>query len=105
MARGIYYLVQKISTATERNENFAGEVHVGIYGKGDYTLFRETPDGWCNCNLLSPYWVEKYGYVRECDAKRNWTYTHPDIDAPSWKAEVKIVRAWVRKDNKVYIEA
>lgn len=105
MAREIYFLIQKISTATVRNENFAGESECGIYGKGDYTLFRETVDGWHNCNLLTPYFVREYGYKRECDAKRNWIYKNPDVDAPYWKADVKIVRAWVRKDNRVFVEA
>ena len=104
MAREIYFLIQNISTATVRNENFAGESETTIYGKGDYTLFRETPDGMTNCNLLAPYWVREYGYKRECDAKRNWAYKNPAIDEPYWKAEVKIVRAWVRKDNRVFIE-
>ena len=104
MAREIYYLIQKISTATERNVNFAGQVDTTIYGKGDYTLFRETGDGWGNCNLLAPYWVREYGYKRKCDACRNWVYKHPDIDAPYWKSEVRIIRAWVRKDNRVFIE-
>ena len=103
MAREIYYLVQNICTATARNENFAGEVHSYIHGKGDYLLFMETPDGWRNFNLLAPYWVRKYGYKRECDAKRCYTYTHPE-NSKYWSSEVKIIRAWVRKDNRVFLE-
>ena len=38
MAREMYYLVHSISTATERNENFAGEVHCYIHGKADKLL-------------------------------------------------------------------
>ena len=104
MAREMFYLIQKISTATVRNENFAGQTATYIFGKGDYTLFAETEDGWVNCNLLAPYWVREYGYKRECDAKRNWVYKNPNIDEPYWKSDVRIVKAWVRKDNRVFLE-
>ena len=102
MAREIYYLIESISTATERNENFAGEVHTYIYGKGDELMLMETPDGHCNVNHLTPYFVREYGYKRECDAKRNFSYTHPE-DSKYWKTETRIVRAWVRKDGNVWL--
>lgn len=102
MAMEIYYAVQSITTATEINENFHGEVHTCIYGKGDYKLFYETPDGWNNCNLLAPYFVRQYGYKRECDARRNWCYKNPE-NSRYWRTETKIVRLWVRKDNTVHI--
>lgn len=106
MAREIYFLIQKISTATERNTNFEGEVHTHIVGKDDYALFRETSDTdvYGNFNFLTPYFVREHGYKRQCDAKRNWTYKHPDVDEPYWSSDVRIVRAWVRKDGKVCIE-
>lgn len=104
MAREIYYLVQKISTATVRNTNFAGEVHTHIVGKCDETLFAETGSAFCDKDFLTPYFVRKYGYKRMCDAVRNWVYKNPDVDRPYWESEVKIIRAWVRKDNKVYLE-
>ena len=103
MAREIYYAVQKVSTATARNERFAREVHVSIIGKDDKTLFYDTPDGWNNCNLLAPYWVREYGYKRKCDAVRNWTYKHPGIGKPYWDDEVSVVTLWVRKDNTVAV--
>ena len=102
MARELYYLVESVSTATPGNKNFDGEVHTHIYGKSDYTLFRETPDGWCNCNLLAPHWIREYGYKRECDARRNWCYKHPQNDE-HWKTETRIITAWVRKDGKVLL--
>ena len=101
MAREIYYAVQRIATATVRNEVFAGEVHTGIFGKGNFTLFTETDDGWYDCNFLAPYWVRKYGYKRKCDAMRNWVYKNPDMDEPYWKGDVRIITIWVHKDNKV----
>ena len=103
MEREIYYLIDSISTATPENDNFKGHMENRIHGKGDYTLFCETTDGWRNFNLLAPYWVREYGYKRECDAKRNWSYNHPE-NSKYWKTEVKIIRVWVRKDNKVFIE-
>lgn len=103
MAREIYYLVQSISTATVRNVNFAGEVHTYIHGKNDELLFAETGSAFIDRNFLAPYWVRKAGYKRLCDAKRNYSYTHPD-NSKAWSTEVRIVRAWVRKDNRVFIE-
>ena len=95
-----YYLIKSVSTATPQNENFAGEVHTSIFGKNDYTLYRETPDGWCNCNLLAPYWVKEYGYKRLCDAKRNWCYKHPQNDK-HWRTTVEIETWAIRKDGTV----
>lgn len=103
MAREMYYLVQSISTATERNENFAGEVHCYIHGKSDKLLQAETGSAFYDTNLLTPYFVRQYGYVRECDAKRCYSYTHPE-NSKAWTTEVNVVRAWVRKDNRVFIE-
>ena len=103
MAREVYYLVQSISKATGDNRNFPGYTEMHIVGKNDNLLFRETPDKWGDCNLLAPYWVEKYGYKRRCDAVRNFTYKNPDIDRPYWETEVSIITAWVRKDGKVFI--
>lgn len=96
-----YYAVMKINTATARNENFRGECHTHIYGKGDEMLFS---DSGCNdFNIMTPYFVRKYGYKRVCDAKRNWTFTHPDIDRPYWEAEVKVIEIWVGKNDSVKI--
>ncbi len=104
MAREMYYLVQSISTATERNTNFAGECHLYYHGKGNELLFAETGLAHIDFDNLTPYFVREYGYKRLCDAERNWSYKNPENDK-YWTTEVQIVRAWVRKDNRVFIEA
>ena len=102
MARELYYLVESISTATDRNENFAGDVHLYYHGKGDELLYADTPDKYINTNKLTPYFVREYGYKRPCDAKRCFSYTHPE-NSKYWKTEVRIVTAWVRKDGRVFM--
>ena len=99
-----YYAVMAIKTATAANKGFPGECRTMIYGKGDKLLLHEgDKSGWMDRNLLAPYWVREYGYKRPCDAKRNWSYNHTDIDKPAWKTEVSIVTLWVRKDNTVML--
>ena len=102
MAREIYYLTMNISTATVRNMSFGGEVHTYIHGKEDKLL---DADGnrHINCHLLTPYWVRQYGYKTEAEAKRNWSYRNPE-NTEYWQTESRIIRAWVRKDNKVWLE-
>jgi hypothetical protein len=102
MAREIYYLIESISTATDRNQNFAGETHLYYHGKGDELLFAETGTAYADTNLLTPYHIREYGYKRECDARRNWSYNNPE-NSKYWQTETRIVRAWVRKDNQVFI--
>ena len=104
MAREIYYLIESISTATARNENFAGECHLYYHGKGDELLFADTGTAFADCNRLTPYFVREYGYKRLSDAKRNWSYKNPE-NSKSWTTETKIVRAVVRIDGRVFIEA
>ena len=102
MARELYYLVESVSTATPKNENFDGQVHTHLFGKGEIALFAETGSAFCDKNLLTPYFVRQYGYKRECDARRNWSYKHPQNDE-YWKTETRIITAWVRKDGKVLL--
>lgn len=103
MAREMYFLVESICTATERNQNFAGEMRYYLHGKKDECLLADGDErGWYNFNNLSAYHVREYGYKRKCDAARCYSYTHPQNDK-HWKTETRIVRAWVRKDGKVSI--
>lgn len=102
MAREIYYLTMNISTATAQNMSFGGEVHTYIHGKEDILLDADG-NAYVTTHLLTPYWVRKYGYKTEAEAKRNWSYRNPE-NTQYWRTESRIIRAWVRKDNKVYIE-
>lgn len=103
MAREIYFAVMTINTATEINTNFPGEVQTWISGKEHKTLFSEgTSDKW-NEQPLYAARVREYGYKRMCDAKRNYSYTHPETFTKYWKKEVRIVSLWIRKDGTVAI--
>lgn len=96
-----YYAVMEKMAATDRNTNFAGEHRTAIIGKYNKLLLHEgDKSGWLDRNLLAPYWVREYGYKRPCDARRNWTYNHPE-NSKYWSSEVSIVTLWVRKDNTV----
>ncbi len=103
MAIKTYFLVESIATATERNENFRGEAHLRYYGKEQKCLYSDAPDPFSRKNDLIPYFVMKYGYTRECDARRSWIYNHPEIDLPYWNTEVSIKRARVMPSGKVLI--
>lgn len=98
------YAVMKISTATARNKYFAGDVHTSIYGKENKCLFHTGDrDGWTDKNFLAPYWCEKYGYARKCDAMRNWVYKNPQVDEPNWKSETLVVELRIRNDGIVHV--
>lgn len=59
------FLVKTTYTATEKNNNFAGEVQVWFTGKGE-KHFKETDE-----ELFKIYITDKYGYNRKCDVKRS----------------------------------
>ena len=102
MAREIYYFSQNISTATAQNMSFGGEVHVYIHGKED-TLMLAEGNEYVKTNLMTPYFVRRYGYKTEADAKRNWSYRNPE-NTQYWRTESRIIRVWVRKDGKIWLE-
>lgn len=54
-------------------------------------------------NIMTPYFVRKYGYKTKADAKRNWSYRNPE-NTRYWRTESHIIRVWVRKDGKVMLE-
>lgn len=99
--REIYYAVESLMTANYANEN-PDEFRIYIHGKEDMMLFSDgEPTGWGNRDNLSAYFVRKYGYKSESDARRNWSYKHPE-NTKYWQTETRIVRLWVRKDGKVW---
>lgn len=100
-----YYFIKSISTATETNPSFAGEVHIRVSGKGEEDIFCETPDGWYNKDFtMYAYGIMEYGYKRLCDAKRSYSYKHPQNDQ-HWTTTVKIVTFDVQKgtDGKYHV--
>ena len=98
----IYFLTQNVSKATANNQSYCGETHTYIHGKDEYLLFADTRDKFVARNLLTPYFVRQYGYKRECDARRSYSYTHPE-NTEYWRTESRIIRVWVKKDNTVAI--
>jgi hypothetical protein len=98
-----YWFVKAVSTATDKNRNFAGEVHTYIVGEESFHLFEDVPNGWYNKDLTDcPYCIHEYGYKRPCDAKRSYTYRNPE-NTEFWQTTVKLVSLDIQKDiNGVY---
>jgi len=91
------YLVKSIKTATANNQSYSGnETHTYIYGKDQYLLFADTRDKFVARDLLIPYFVRKYGYERKCDAKRAYSYTHPE-NTEYWNTKVEIITVEVHE--------
>ena len=94
-----YWFVKSVSTATPENENFAGQVHTYIIGKDNFHLYEDVPGGWYNRDYTNcPYIIHEYGYKRACDAKRTYSYKHPQNDE-YWNTKVQIVSLDIQKDK------
>lgn len=84
------YLVKETSVATASNPNFAGDISIGYFGKADHMLAREgTHCEYDNFNHIE-WCIEEYGYNRVSDAKRSYTYKHPENTA-FWTSTVEII--------------
>ena len=88
----IRYIVKSKSIATEENENFKGSVHYCYHGKEDYHL---SMWGEWHKYKAARWELLEYGYKRECDAKRNWSYNHPQNDK-HWKTKVEILKITIK---------
>ena len=86
------YLVKQISVATEQNPNFAGQVSVSFYGKGDEPIGHTGTHAEAVHDYAEPnhYSIKEYGYSRKRDALRNWTYRHPE-NTKFWNSTVEII--------------
>lgn len=81
------YLVKEVSVGTEKNPGFAGKVMVSWNGKAS-----SGKDNFCfdGDKWFDKWWIIEYGYNRECDAKRNWTFKNPE-NTRYWSSTVEIV--------------
>lgn len=84
------YLVKQTSIATQSNPNFAGEMSITYYGKGEKMVKREGTHIPCENFDRTDYMLNEYGYNRLCDAKRAYAYKHPD-NTEYWTSTVEIV--------------
>ena len=76
-----FFLVLVVSKATDSNPSFSGGVHKYVYGKGDELLFTDSPEitsYTTGYRKLYASDIREYGYTRRQDAKRCYSYTHPD---------------------------
>ena len=88
------YLVKETSVATAENKNFAGEIHVYTFGKGEEMISASGHKrDWENFDRTI-YMAKEYGYKRECGAKRSYIYKNPE-NSKSWKATVEIIEVEV----------
>ena len=85
------YIIKITDVAKNSNPYFAGATHVYYYGKKEELVGDETFNnndffliGMDYFNFL----VHKYGYNRECDAKKSWLYKNPAKNREFWEDEV-----------------
>lgn len=89
-----FYLVKSVCKATANNQSYWGETHTYIHGKEEYLLLADTRDEFVVRDLMTPYFVRQYGYKRECDAKRSYSYTHPE-NTEYWRSTAEIIEVEV----------
>ncbi len=78
------YVVKETSVGTEENPNFAGKIEVSFHDIGDNLILARDYDG------LPEWFIREFGYIRKCDAKRNWAYKNPENDN-YWQSVVEII--------------
>ena len=90
----IYYLVKSVSTATEGNPNFKGSVVTHYNGKKDFCFKRSTTGNYSDYATdydgISKFNLASYGYKSEAQAKRCYSYKHPE-NSKNWTTEVSII--------------
>ena len=94
-----FYLVKSVCKATANNQSYCGETHTYIHGKEEYLLLADTRDEFVARDLMTPYFVRQYGYKRECDAKRSYSYTHPE-NTEYWRSTAEIITVEIHKDGR-----
>ena len=94
-----FYLVKSVCKATASNQSYVGETHTYIHGKEEYLLLADTRDEFVARDLMTPYFVRQYGYKRESDAKRSYSYTHPE-NTEYWRSTAEIITVEIHKDGR-----
>ena len=93
------YIVHCVSRATDRNENFAGDVVESYSGKGGHgcgLYHYSAKNGFVvERKLLPDYDAKMYGYDRISDARRNYTFKNPQND-DFWQSNVEIIAIEVK---------
>lgn len=87
------YIIKITEIAKDSNTYFAGDTHVYYYGKKEELIGDEifgTSDS--SYPLIGMdyfnFFVHRYGYNRECDAKKSWLYKNPAKNREFWEDEV-----------------
>ena len=87
------YMVKVTATATADNPNFAGEVAIYYFGKGEEMIKREGTHLPKDNFDRTGYMLAICGYNRKCDAKRSYHYKHQE-EGRYWTTDkVEIVEA------------
>ena len=98
-----FYFVKSVCKATPNNKSYRGETHTYIHGKDEYLLFADTSDEFVRRDLMTPYFVRQYGYKRECDARRSYSYKHPE-NTEYWESTADVISVEIRNGyGKEYI--
>lgn len=86
------FAVKVTCCATDENPNFAGKKVTYYYGKNNVMLGRH--GSYCDLSYMpiaiSKWELERKGYKRLCDAKRNWSYNNLQNDK-FWQSGAEIV--------------
>lgn len=88
-----YFLVYVKATATPENKDFAGAVRKYIYGKSDKLLFTDDEEITKYKAGYDKLWasdIREHGYARRQDAKRCYSYTHPENNG-YWTSKAYVV--------------
>ena len=88
-----YFLVLVVATATDSNPSYAGAVRKYVYGKRDELLFTDSEEITkykAGYDKLYASDIREYGYTRRQDAKRCYSYTHPDNNG-YWTSKAYVV--------------
>ena len=85
-----YYLVKTVSKATPANHSYGGETHTYIHGKDGFLLFADTKDPFVNRDCMTPYFVRQKGFTKESDARRAYSFKHPE-NTEYWRSTAEII--------------
>lgn len=98
-----FYFIEVISTATQENKNFAGDVHKYVYGKGEelvaFEMVKNVSGDTCHLrafdNTNVEYYIREYGFksAKTASTTRKRLYGDNDVFAgvTIWTNEIHII--------------
>ena len=87
------YLVKEVSVATEKNRTF-GEGYKTTYYTGKNGKMLACIGDLHICQRLTKWGIREYGYKRECDARKSYSYKSPE-NTEYWKSTAEVIAVTV----------